>query len=147
MARIESSILVSKSVEETFSFLNIAENHLKFIPNMVEFNKTSPGPFGQVGATVQGVLGFLGQKMELPYEVIEHEQNRSLAMKGALGPVLFKDGYILNPTENGTQIKFWLELTMTGLARVISPFAGLIGRIHAAETLAKLKNALETTGK
>ncbi len=143
MARIESSVLVSKSVEETFAFLNTPENHARFIPNMIEFNKTSSGAFGRVGTTIQGVLRFLGQKVELPYEIIEHEPNRKLAMKGTLGPVLFRDGYVLNPTANGTQIKFWLELTLTGLARIISPFAGLIGKIHAAETLTNLKRALE----
>ncbi|SRR6266498_4319313 len=143
MARIESSILVSKSVEDIFTFLNVPENHAKFIPNMIEFNKTSSGPFGQVGATVQGVLRLLGQNMELPYEIIEHEPNRKLAMKGVLGPVIFKDGYVLNRTNNGTQINFWLELTMTGLARLMSPFAGLIGKIHANETLANLKKRLE----
>lgn len=147
MARIESSILVSKCVEDVFAFLNVPENHVKFIPNMIEFNKTSPGPFGRVGATVQGVLRLLGQKMELPYEIIEHEQNHKFAMKGLMGPIAFKDGYILNPTEKGTQIKFWLELSMTGLAKMISPLVGLIGKIHAQETLANLKRALETLNK
>lgn len=143
MARIEASILVSKSVEDTFSFLNIAENHSKFIPNMVAFHKTSSGPFGRVGATAQGTLRYLGQKMEVPYEIIEHEKNEKLAMKGALGPIVFKDGYILNPSRGGTQIKFWLELTMTGLAKIVSPFGSLIGKIHANETLINLKKALE----
>jgi hypothetical protein len=145
MARIESSVLVSKSVEETFSFLDTPENHAKFIPNMIEFNKTSAGPFGRVGATARGVLRFLGQKVDIPYEIIEHKQNHSLAMKGLLGPITFKDGYVLVPKEDGTQIKFWLELTMQGLAKIFSPFKGLIGRIHAVETLTNLKKVLERT--
>ena len=143
MTRIESSILVSKSLEETFSFLDAAENHAKFIPNIVEFNKTSSGAFGQVGATALGRLGYFGLRINVPYEIIEHEQNRKLAMKGRMGPILFKDGYVLSPDENGTQIQFWLELMMTGLARIMSPFAGLIGKVHAMETLANLKKALE----
>jgi len=143
VARIESSILVSKSVEDTFNFLSIPENHAKFIPNMVEFNKTSPGPFGQVGATARGVLRFLGQKVDIPYEIVEHEQNQRLAMKGLLGPITFKDGYVLIPNANGTQINFWLELTITGLAKIFNPFKGLIGRIHAVETLVNLKKAVE----
>ena len=145
MARIESSVLVSKPVEDTFAFLNVAENHARFIPNMVEFNKTSSGAFGQVGTTIQGVLRFLGLKVELPYEIIEHEPNQRLAMKGILGPVLFKDGYILNAAEKGTRINFWLELTPTGWSKIMAPFAGVIARIHAAETLANLKKALEVS--
>jgi len=145
MARIESSVLVSKSVEETFNFLDAPENHAKFIPNMIEFNKTSAGPFGRVGATARGVLRFLGQKVNILYEIVEHEQNQRLAMRGFLGPVTFKDGYILIPNADGTQIKFWLELTMTGLAKIFSPFKGLIGKIHAVETLTNLKRVLERT--
>jgi len=143
MTRIESSILVSKSVEDTFAFLNDSENHLKFIPNMVEFNKTSAGVFGQVGSTVQGALRILGVRMEVPYEVIEHQQDKSLAMKGLIGTITFKDGYVLNPAGKGTQINFWLELTLTGLAKVFKPLAGLIGKIHANETLANLKRTIE----
>jgi hypothetical protein len=141
--RIESSIRVSRSIEEIFSFLSIPENHAKFIPNMVEFNKTSAGPFGQVGATAQGVLRFFGQRIEVPYEIVEHEQNQRLAMKGLLGPVTFRDGYILIPNPDGTQIKFWLELSMTGLARIFDPVKGLVSRLHAFETLRNLKHVLE----
>jgi hypothetical protein len=113
---------------------------------MVEFDKTSPGQFGRVGATARGVLRFLGQRVNVPYEIIEHEQNHRLAMQGSLGPIAFKDGYILIPTADGTQIKFWLELSVAGLAKIISPINGLIGRIHASETLTNLKKVLETSG-
>ncbi len=146
MARIESSILVSRSLEEAFAFLDAADNHAKFIPNMVEFNKISSGPFGQVGTTAHGVLRYLGIRMEVPYEIIEHEPNQRLGMKGKMGPIQFKDGYILSADRQGTQIRFWLELTLTGPAKFISPFGGLIGRIHAYETLNNLKREIEKTG-
>lgn len=143
MTRIESSILVSRSVEDTFAFLNDAENHLKFIPNMVEFNKTSTGIFGRVGSTVQGMLRILGIRIKVSYEVIGHQQNQSLAMKGLMGPITFKDGYALNSAGNDTQINFWLELTLTGAAKILKPFVSLIGKIHAYETLTKLKRTIE----
>lgn len=143
MTRIESSVRVSRSVEETFAFLNVAENHARFIPNMIAFQKTSAGSFGQVGTTIRGVLRFLRLTLELPYEIIEYEPNRKLAMQGVLGPVRFRDGYVLSPDGTGTQIRFWLELTPTGPSKILSPFAGLIGRIHAMETLSNLKRALD----
>ncbi len=144
MARIESSIQASKSIEEVFAFLNTAENHAKFIPNMVEFKQTSAGAFGQVGATAQGVLRILGRKIDVLYEIIEYETNRRLAMKGVLGPIAFKDGYVLSPANEGTQIHFWLELSPTGYAKLLRPFAGLISNIHAHETLANLEKVLKT---
>ena len=143
MARIESSLQVSKPVRDVFGFMNIAENHARFIPNMAEFKQISNGPFGQVGTTMRGVLSYFGiVKIEVPYEIIEVEPDQRLAMKGKMGPVQFKDGYVLSPAGQGTQINFWLELNPTGWSVLLKPIAGLIGRIHAHETLANLKREL-----
>ena len=144
MARIKSVIQVKKQVEEVFAFMNVAENHARFIPNMVEFRQTSAGTFGRVGATANGLLRYLGIiRIPVSYEIIEHDPNRTLAMKGKMGPVFFKDGYVLSPSENGVRIKFWLELSPTGWTKLFSPFAKLIGKIHAYETLRNLKRELE----
>jgi polyketide cyclase/dehydrase/lipid transport protein len=143
MARIESSLQVSKSVQDVFAFMNVADNHARFIPNMAEFRQTSSGAFGQVGTKVRGLLNYFGiLKIEVPYEIIEVEPDHRLAMKGKMGPVQFKDGYVLSPMMQGTQIKFWLELNPTGWSVLFKPFAGLIGRIHARETLANLNREL-----
>jgi hypothetical protein len=142
MTRIESSILVPKTIEDVFSFLNTRESHLKFIPRITEFNQTSQGIFGQVGTTMAGTLNYFGIRIPVQYEIIDIKLNHALAMKGQMGPVQFKDGYILSPAEKGSQIKFWLELNLTGLTKVFSPFTKLIGKFHAYETLSLLKKQL-----
>jgi hypothetical protein len=144
MARIESVIQVKKQVEDIFAFMNVAENHARFIPNMVEFKQTSASTFGRVGATANGLLRYLGIiKIPVSYEIIEHDLNHALSMKGKMGPVFFRDGYVLSPSENGARIKFWLELNPTGWAKLFSPFAKLICKVHAYETLNNLRKALE----
>ncbi len=143
MARLEASVLINKPVEDIFAFLSVAENHARFIPGMLEFKQTSSGPLGQVGATARGVRSDLGKKTEVLYEITEVERNTKLGMKGAMGPILFKDGYELQPSGAGTQVNFWLELTLTGLAKLAGPFIFLIGRTHAGETVEKLKKTLE----
>lgn len=146
MAPIESTLVVQRSLEEVFAFLNAPESHARFIPNMAEFRQTSPGPFGRIGATAQGLLSYLTLlKIRVQYEIIEYEPNHRLAMNGQLGPVLFKDGYILRKSGNGTEIKFWLDLLPTGWAKVFSPFMGLIGKVHAWETLRNLKREIHTS--
>jgi hypothetical protein len=121
--------------------------HLKiaarFIPNMARFQQTSPGTFGSVGATAQGLLSYFGiVKIKVKYRIIKHEPNHRLAMKGQMGPIIFKDGYILKKKNDGTEIKFWLDLLPTGWAKFLSPFMGLIGKIHAWETLRNLRREL-----
>jgi len=143
MARIESTIIVRQALEEVFAFLNAAENHARFIPNMAEFRQTSPGPFGNVGTTAQGLLSYFGLvKIKVKYKIIKYESNHQMAMKGEMGPIIFKDGYILKRNRKGTEIKFWLDLLPTGWAKLLSPFMGVIGKLHAWETLRNLKREL-----
>jgi hypothetical protein len=144
MARIESTLVVPLSVEDTFSFLNAAESHARFIPNMAVLKQTSEGAFGRMGTTAQGVLSYFGLiKIPVRYEIIQHEPSNKLAMKGSMGPVAFRDGYILGKHRDGTEIKFWLELEPTGWTKIFKPFASLIGKIHAFETLRNLKREIQ----
>jgi len=144
--RLEATILINRPAEDVFAFLNVPENHPKFVPGMLEFKKTSPGPLGRVGATIRGVRQILGRRMELPYEITEYEPDNRLGMKGAMGPITFEDGYVLDSMGNNTRVRFWLELTLTGLMKLAKPFVVWQGKIHADETLTNLKNALEKAG-
>lgn len=142
MARIESRALVPYSTEAVFSFLSKCESHLRFIPRMTELHQTSPGAFGQVGTLLSGMLRYFGIRIPVQYEIIEIQPVQRLAMNGIMGPVLFKDGYILRKKGAGTEINFWLDLMPTGWAKLFIPFMGLVGRIHAWETLRNLKREL-----
>ena len=142
MARIESTVLVQQPLQAVFAFLNACESHLRFIPRMTQLDQTSPGTFGQIGTTLAGMLNYFGIRIPVQYEIIEVKPNQQLAMTGKMGPFLFKDGYLLKKKGNGTEIRFWLELIPTGWAKILAPFAGWIGRIHAWETLRNLKREL-----
>jgi hypothetical protein len=83
--------------------------------------------------------------MELPYEITEYQQGCRLGMKGAMGPLKFLDGYILESMGTHTRVKFWLEPTLTGVMKLARPFIELIGRTHAHETLVNLKSVLEAS--
>ena len=142
MARIESTLVVHQSLEDVFAFLNLWESHLRFIPRMTKLEQTSPGRFGQVGTTLSGMLNYFGIRIPVQYEVIEVESNHRLAMKGQMGPILFKDGYVLERNGKGSEIKFWLDLSPTGWTILLTPFMGLLGKIHAWETLRNLRQEL-----
>lgn len=142
MARIESSLFVSKSIEDVFSFLSKRESHLRFIPRMISLTQTSQDDFAQIGGKADGMLNYFGIKIPVGYEITENVFNQKLSMNGKMPYVNFKDGYILNKKDNGTEITFWLDLTPFGYAKIFSPLAGLIGKIHAWETLRNLKKEI-----
>lgn len=143
MSRIESSIFVSKRIEDVFVFLSKREVHVNFIPRMVSLTQTSQGEFAQVGGTSEGILNYFGLQIPVKYEIIENIANQKLAMKGSMPYVDFKDGYVLSEQNNGTKITFWLELNPSGYAIILSPFASLIGKVHAWETLRNLKREID----
>jgi carbon monoxide dehydrogenase subunit G len=141
--RLEATILIDKPANDVFTFLHNPDNHPKFVPGMLEFKKDSPGPIDRVGTSIRGVRTFLGRRMELPYEITEYQPDSCLGMQGAMGPLTFRDGYILEALGPRTRVKFWLEPTLTGLMKLARPFIALVGKTHAHETLTNLKKALE----
>lgn len=143
--RLEASILINKSAEDIFRFLNHPENHPRFVPGMLEFKKRSPGPIEQVGTSIQGMRRFLGRRLELPYEITEYQRGTRLGMRGAMGPLRFEDGYILEAVGPSTRVRFWLEFTLTGLMVLARPILAIVGKTHAHETLTNLKKALEAS--
>jgi uncharacterized protein YndB with AHSA1/START domain len=139
---LQSSTLIDRPVEKVFAFLSLPANHARFIPGMLEFNQTSAGPFGQVGATVRGRRRLLGRSMDLPYEITQYEPNRGLAMKGRMGPVSFEDGYRLEPAGNETRVTFWLRFMPAGAMILAMPILLPWGKLHGLETIANLKRVL-----
>jgi hypothetical protein len=109
---------------------------------MTKLEQTSSGAFGQAGTRLSGMLNYFGIRIPVQYEIVEVTPDESLAMKGKMGPFLFKDGYVLTEKQGWTEIRFWLDLAPTGWAKLFSPFMGLIGKIHAWETLRNLKREL-----
>ena len=142
MPHIESTLVVHRSLEEVFSFLNMRESHLRFIPRMTRLEQTSSGTFGQAGTRLSGMLNYFGIRIPVEYEIIEVEPDQKLTMNGKMGSILFKDGYVLKRIDGGTEIKFWLDLLPNGWAKVLTPFTGLIGKVHAWETLKNLEREL-----
>jgi hypothetical protein len=144
MARIESAVIVSKGIRDVFAFLSKRESHLNFIPRMISLTQTSQGEFAQVGGRAEGVLNYFGVKIPVKYEIAENVSDQSLAMNGSMPFVNFKDGYVLSSQNGGTEIKFWLELKLMGWTKIFSPFAGLIGKVHAWETLRNLRREINS---
>jgi len=148
MSRIESSLVLAESVEDVFAFLSKPESHRRFIPRCEEFTQTSAGDFTQAGTTVKGLLNYFGIRIPVDYRITEYDSTtHRLTMNGTLGPVRFTDGYMLASVSENTRLTFWLELTLTGWLKLFQPFARLIGKIHAWETLRNLKREVIKTSE
>ncbi len=85
MLKLESSIVINRSVEEVFAVLSNVEQNPKWSSGFLEAQQTSEGPIG-VGTTWRVVQKGLGQRMEGEIEVTAYEPNRRCAQKSKAGP-------------------------------------------------------------
>ena len=144
MSRAEVTTSINRPAAVVFEFLASPENHPRFVPGMVELHQTSPGAFGSVGATLRGMRRDFFVQTPLSYEVTEYQPGSKLSLRGAMGAIGFEDGYIVEPDGGRTRVTFWLKLKPKGLMWLATPVLALLGRQHAAETIANLRRAVET---
>lgn len=136
-----NTVTIRRQPPEVFAFLEDFENVPKWNYAIVETRKTSSGRV-DVGSTYE-------QKRSLPkeaketFEVIEHEANQRLAIRGDLGPFYGVLTYELKSVPEGTLLTNSAELEARGVSRVLARLVGDRVREAVAANLAKLKEILE----
>jgi uncharacterized membrane protein len=142
MARMETSVVIDRPIEEVFEFATNPENDMKWQSGILESGLVGDGPMG-VGAQTREVRTFLGRRLESTSEITEYEPNAKLAFKSTSGPVQYQARLVFEPVEGGT------KLTLTGEADTVGFFKlaeGLVVRQFEKEmqaALASLKEILE----
>jgi uncharacterized membrane protein len=114
--KVEHSVIVSRSVEEVFSFLGNFEQDPHWQSGIIEA-KQIPEGVTLVGTTVRQVRQFLGRRLDYTGDVIEYEENQKIWVKSLSGPYPFEGGYTLEPIDGGTQVTFLLRVQPSGVIR------------------------------
>ena len=120
MAKLETSIVINRPVEEVFAFLSDYENLPKWSSVSDEVKKTSAGPI-DVGTTYRTVVKFLGRRLEGESEVTEYEPNRSCAHKAKSGPFPVENQTTFERVEGGTRVSFITEAEPGGFFKLAEP--------------------------
>ena len=142
MARIKTSILISRPIEAVFVFVAEPENLPKWASRTYDVTKTSETPVG-VGTTFLGVGRFMGQRIESPQEVIEYEPHMTYAIKNSSGPLNFVFRYAFEPVQGGTKIVCIGEVEPSAFFKLAEPiFVSAVKRLCETD-LSHLKNLLE----
>src|SRR5437763_896233 len=88
--KVEYSVVINQPSEEIFAYMSDLENMVDWSSSMIAIRRISPGAI-HVGATVRGTIRFLGRWLDITFEVVECEPNRSLTIKSisAISPCHF----------------------------------------------------------
>jgi uncharacterized membrane protein len=142
MARMETSIVIGRPLEEVFAFTTNFENQPKWQSRLLEATQISEGPIG-VGTRWRLAAKFLGQRIEFDQECIEYEPNRLYAGVGKSGPFPIEGRQTYQRVDAGTQIDVTGEVRPGGFFKLAEPLVmNMLKRLTDAD-LANLKDLME----
>ena len=84
-----------------------------------------------------------GRRQEANFLVVEDDPPRRLAIASEGGPADARATFDLEPSGDGTLVKFTLEVHLRGAARVAGPIAKSAAQREVRATLEKLKEVAE----
>jgi uncharacterized membrane protein len=141
MLKVETSLVIHRSVEDVFAVLNELENYPKWSATFQEITKTSTGPTG-VGTTWTGVGKSLGRRIETKIEQTEYEPNRKYTRKSN-SPFPVHEQMTFESIEGGTRVNVRFEAEPGGFFKLAEPLVAKIGKRNIEADLAALKDLME----
>lgn len=141
MLKVETSIVINRSIEDVFAVLSEVDNYPKWSATFQEVTKTSKGPMG-VGTTWTGVGKSLGKRIETIVEQTEYEPNRKSAQKSN-SPFPVHQQMTFESVDGGTRVNVRFEAEPGGFFRLAEPLVAKIGKRNIEGDLANLKDLME----
>jgi uncharacterized protein YndB with AHSA1/START domain len=145
VARIETSIIINRPVDEVFAAASNMDNLPKWSTATLEAEITSEGP-PREGSTVRLVGTFLGRRIESDAQFTEFEPPHHFAMATTSGPVAFRNRWIFEPSDGGTKVTGVNEAETSGflkMVRIAEPIAIRMGKRQLEADIANLKDLIE----
>lgn len=140
--KVESTLIVDRAKEEVFAFLSELENHVLFVPGLIEFRLVTPL---RPGAEAVGVRRALGRIRRLAYRVTTFVPGEAIGVSTRLGPLEGTVEYRLGSTTDGrTRVMMTTDFRAAPPFRFIDRILERMARRDADIVSANLKRTLET---
>lgn len=141
--RFEENVEIARPPEEVFAFVADPRNDAQWTPAIEEARKTSEGPPG-VGTTYEQVGRFLGRRLQVPFEIVEYEANRKIAIRPTSGALQLTGKRTVEAVPGGTRLTIAAEGRTGGFFWLLpDQLFVLPARRQLRASLANLKDLLE----
>ena len=153
--RVEESIVIHRSPEDVFAFLEVRSNDGAWMASVMESEWLEPAaavldaPIG-IGRRGRMVMKLPGRRAEFIDEVTEYQPGRRIAHRTVSGPIPLNTACICEQAGDGcrTTVVGATERLPGGLfGRIAAPLVALVIRRGFKADLARLKKILESEGK
>lgn len=140
MIKGESSTLIDRPAAAVWDFMSDLKNAPQWDPGLLEVKQTSPAEFG-MGATMQGVMMFLGRPAVLDMVITEWEkdQGATWTIDSAFAKGLAR--YSISPVGNACKLTRYVQIELKWPHKFLEPLLNFSGKIgHRSERHAELEN-------
>lgn len=140
----EDSIVIRRSVEDVFAYMQDITKEHEWQPNLREAGQTPEGE-ADVGTVRRYVTEFMGKRFENVYVNTVYEPNRRVAYESAPQSDTQAVGEVLwEAVEGGTRVTMRAKADLGGLLRFVPKgLVASIGKKELGDTLARVKAILE----
>ena len=147
MAKMKSTVVIARPVEEVFSFLLAIDESASRTDPSVQVGsviKTPAGPPGP-GTTFRFHQHNLGKIRETVTRFTAVEPNRKIEFEAEIGPMRPKCDLMFEPSDGGTRVTFRGDSIPSGPLKWLSPLANRKGQQVWQERLGRIKTVLESS--
>lgn len=142
--RSRGSIVIDRPVDQVWAWLNDEQHELIWRrPYLKELHRT--GPYA-VGVRFEGINKGGGKEDDFIDEVTEYQPPVRIAWRQITTVAMFPSAgsYTLEPQDGRTKFTLEIEITFTGIAKMLElPFSVMAKRMLAPTLLKHLKEAIE----
>jgi carbon monoxide dehydrogenase subunit G len=142
MPILREQITTPMPIDEAFAFVADFANSMLWDPGVAESRRLDDAPLG-LGSRFRLGVRMRGRVAPMDYTITTFEPPRQVVLTGSGSGVSAIDDIRFEATASGTRIDYVADIRLTGLLRLIEPFArGTFDKI-GREALAGMRAALD----
>lgn len=111
-------------IEDAFAFIADFANASRWDPGVASAERVDGGGPTQVGTRYQLGIRMGGGVAPMEYRIVELEPSRRVVLSGRGSGVLAVDDIRFETRDDRTHVDYVADIRLTGLRRLVAPFAG-----------------------
>ena len=144
MARIEGEVVIARPVEEVFGYVADERHEPTYNPRMLRSELLTGEPV-RLGSRFVAFMATRPRPMRMETELTGFERPHRLESRTTAGSAEVRGALTFDPVPQGTRMRWSWEVHPYGMARLLGPLIGWVGRRQEAAIWAGLKAHLEST--
>ncbi len=142
MPKITGEIVIDRPIGAVFDFVADERNEPLYNPALLESEKTTDGPVG-MGTRFRATHRSAGRPVSMDVEITAYDRPRRVASRTTMSWSEIEGALMFESVGNATKMRWNWDVRPRGVARLLTPLIGVIGRRSERDCWEGLKDHLE----